>query len=165
MLLYFKAFSLMRLTDAANHLSHFSSSFKDEKSQMMPIIRDSQIGSGWIGSTSVQAANVMLKTCPSPYERRCLLQLLSSADFGDGGAAASGFRQLYWKINIAEPSLRKDEGLYLGNSDALDDAELLTALENNGDWELARSWARQLEASGPPWTNSFHHVTETQVLV
>ncbi|CAI0554804.1 unnamed protein product [Linum tenue] len=95
----------------------------------------------------------MLSTCPSAYEKRCLLQLL---------AATTYYRQLYWKINLAEPSLRKEDGLNLGN-ESLDDASLLEALEKNGLWEQARNWARQLGASGGAWKSAIHHVTETQV--
>ncbi|XP_068653693.1 uncharacterized protein [Aristolochia californica] len=160
---FLQAFSQMRLTDAANHLNHFSGIFRDERPHMHTNLhRDCQIGSAWIGSTAVKAAEAILSTCPSPYEKRCFLHLLSSADFGDGGSAAAHFRQFYWKISIAEPSLRKDDGLYLGKETLDDDASLLAALEKNGDWEQARSWARQLEASGGQWKNVVHHVTETQ---
>ena len=110
----------------------------------------------------MKAADAILSTCPSPYEKRCLLQLLASTDFADGGSAAAYYRRLYWKINLAEPALRKHEDLQLGN-ESLDDASLLTALENNGYWEQARNWASQLEASGTPWNSSVHHVTERQV--
>ncbi|KAG9456856.1 hypothetical protein H6P81_001364 [Aristolochia fimbriata] len=160
---FLQAFSQMRLTDAANHLNHFSGIFRDERPHMHSNLpRDCQISSPWIGSTAVKAAEAILSTCPSPYEKRCLLHLLSSADFGDGGSAAARFRQFYWKINIAEPSLRKDDGLHLGKEILDDDASLLTALEKNGDWEQARSWARQLEANDGQWKNVVHHVTETQ---
>lgn len=149
----------MRLSEASAHLGSFSARIKEE-----PIIgREGQIGTSWISSTAVKAADAMLSTCPSPYEKRCLLQLLAATDFGDGGSAATYYRRLYWKINLAEPSLRKDDGLHLGN-ETLDDSSLLTALEKNGHWEQARNWARQLEASGGPWKSAVHHVTETQVL-
>ncbi|XP_021728108.1 uncharacterized protein LOC110695197 isoform X1 [Chenopodium quinoa] len=141
-----QAFSQMRLSEASVHLGVFSSS-KEEAS--------------WISSTAVKAADAILSTCPSPYEKRCLLQLLASSDFADGGSAAAYYQRLYWKINLAEPALRKHEDLQLGN-ETLDDASLLTALENNGYWEQARSWARQLEASGTPWKSAAHHVTERQ---
>ena len=156
---FFEAFSQMRLSEASAHLGSFSARIKEE-----PIIgREGQIGTSWISSTAVKAADAMLSTCPSPYEKRCLLQLLAATDFGDGGSAATYYRRLYWKINLAEPSLRKDDGLHLGN-ETLDDSSLLTALEKNGHWEQARNWARQLEASGGPWKSAVHHVTETQVL-
>lgn len=93
-----------------------------------------------------------------------MLQLLAATEFGDGGSAAAYYRRLYWKINLAEPSLRKDEGLDLGN-ETLDDASLLTAFETNGHWEQARNWARQLEATGGPWKSAVDHVTETQVIL
>ncbi|XP_056696690.1 uncharacterized protein [Spinacia oleracea] len=141
-----QAFSQMRLSEASAHLGMFSTS-KEEAS--------------WISSTAVKAADAILSTCPSPYEKRCLLQLLASTDFADGGSAAACYRRLYWKINLAEPVLRKHEDLQLGN-ETLDDASLLSTLENNGYWEQARNWARQLEASGAPWKSAAHHVTERQ---
>lgn len=138
----------MRISDASAHLGSFSIRIKEEAS--------------WISSTAVKAADAILSTCPSPYEKRCLLQLLASTDFADGGSAAAYYRRLYWKINLAEPALRKHEDVQLGN-ESLDDASLLTALENNGYWEQARNWASQLEASGTPRNSSVHHVTERQV--
>ncbi|XP_077212898.1 spatacsin carboxy-terminus protein isoform X2 [Tasmannia lanceolata] len=157
-----QAFSQMRLSEAAAHLASFSARLKEERHHMQPnVARDGQIGTTWISLTAVKAAEAMLSTCPSAYEKRCLLQLLASADFGDGGSAATCFRRIYWKINLAEPSLRKDDDLYLGN-EILDDASLLTALEKNGHWEQARNWARQLESSGAAWKSAVHHVTETQ---
>ncbi|KAJ4828081.1 hypothetical protein Tsubulata_018948, partial [Turnera subulata] len=157
-----QAFSQMRLSEAAAHLGSFSSRIKDEPSSFQSNVgREGQSGTLWISSTAVKAANAMLSTCPSPYEKRCLLQLLSSTDFGDGGSAASHYRRLYWKINLAEPMLRKDVELHLGD-EALDDSSLLKELEKNGHWEQARNWARQLEATGGPWKSAVHHVTETQ---
>ncbi|MBA0562724.1 hypothetical protein Golob_007747 [Gossypium lobatum] len=159
-----QAFSQMRLSEASAHLGSFSARIKEEPSHLQTNIgRDGQIGMSWISSTAIKAADATLSTCPSPYEKRCLLQLLAAADFGDGGFAAACYRRLYWKINLAEPSLRKNDGLHLGN-ETLDDASLLTALEENMQWEQARNWARQLEASGGPWKSSFHQVTETQLL-
>ncbi|WCJ29873.1 hypothetical protein M5689_011476 [Euphorbia peplus] len=155
-----QAFSQMRLSEAAAHLGSFSVRIKDESTQSS-IGREEQTGTWWSSSTAVKAANAMLSTCPSPYEKRCLLQLLAATDFGDGGSAAGYYRRLYWKINLAEPLLRKDDDLHLGN-ETLDDSSLLTALEKNGHWEQARNWARQLEASGGPWKSAVHHVTETQ---
>ncbi|PNX72034.1 hypothetical protein L195_g027923, partial [Trifolium pratense] len=125
--------------------------------------REGQIGTSWISSTAATAADAVLSTCPSPYEKRCLLQLLAATDFGDGGNAAAYYRRLYWKINLAEPLLRKDDELHLGNEN-WDDASLLSALEKNRHWEQARNWAKQLEASGAPWKSAMHHVTESQAL-
>ncbi|KAE8706827.1 ubiquitin carboxyl-terminal hydrolase 27-like [Hibiscus syriacus] len=157
-----QAFSQMRLSEASAHLGSFSARIKEEPSHLQTNIgREGQIGMSWISSTAIKAADATLSTCPSPYEKRCLLQLLAAADFGDGGSAAARYRQLYWKINLAEPSLRKNDDLHLGN-ETLDDASLLTALEENMQWEQARNWARQLEASGGPWKSTFHQVTETQ---
>jgi spatacsin len=154
----------MRLSEASAHLGSFSARIKEEPASVQTNIgREGQIGTSWISSTAIKAADAMLSTSPSPYEKRCLLQLLAATDFGDGGSAATHYRRLYWKINLAEPSLRKDDGLHLGN-ETLDDASLLTALEKNGHWEQARNWARQLEASGGSWKSVVHHVTETQVL-
>lgn len=154
----------MRLSEASAHLGSFSARIKDESSNFQSnMVREEQTATSWLSSTAVKAANSMLSTCPSPYEKRCLLQLLAATDFGDGGCAATYYRQLFWKINLAEPLLRKDDGLHLGN-ETLDDASLLTALEKNGHWEQAINWARQLEASGGPWKSAVHHVVETQVL-
>ncbi|XP_043696644.1 uncharacterized protein LOC122647289 isoform X2 [Telopea speciosissima] len=157
-----QAFSQMRLSEASAHLASFSARIKEESLHLSANIgREGQIGTSWISSTAVKAADAMLSTCPSAYEKRCLLQLLAATDFGDGGSAAACFRRLYWKINLAEPSLRKGDDLYLGN-ETLDDASLLTALEKTGHWEQARNWARQLEASGGRWKSVVHHVTEAQ---
>ncbi|XP_024032136.1 uncharacterized protein LOC21400717 isoform X2 [Morus notabilis] len=157
-----QAFSQMRLSEAAAHLGSFSARIKEEPSQLQANIgREGQIGISWISSMAVKAADATLLACPSPYEKRCLLQLLAATDFGDGGSTATDYRRLSWKINLAEPSLRKDDLLQLGN-ETLDDASLLEALEKNGHWEQARNWAKQLETSGGPWKSAFHHVTETQ---
>lgn len=153
----------MRLSEASAHLASFSARIKEESFLLYTsVARDGVVRTSWISSTAVKAAEAILATCPSPYERRCLLQLLAGADFGDGGSASAYFRRLHWKINLAEPSLRKDEDAYLGN-EILDDASLLTALEANGRWEQARNWARQLESSGASWKAAVHHVTEAQV--
>lgn len=152
----------MRLSEASAHLGSFSVRIKEESAHSLTNVRkEENIATSWISSTAVKAADSVLSSCPSPYEKRCLLHLLAATDFGDGGIAAVGYRRLYWKINLAEPSLRKDD-LHLGN-ETLDDASLLTALEKNGNWEQARNWARQLEATGGPWKSAAHHVTETQV--
>ncbi|CAN1314546.1 hypothetical protein LINPERPRIM_LOCUS29368 [Linum perenne] len=98
----------------------------------------------------------MLLTCPSAYDKRCLLQLLAATEFGDGGSATTYYRQLYWKINLAGLSLCKDDDVNLGN-ESLDDA-----LAKNGYWEQARNWARQLGASGGTWKPAVHHVNKTQ---
>ncbi|KAH7860687.1 hypothetical protein Vadar_016791 [Vaccinium darrowii] len=156
-----QAFSQMRLSEASAHLGSFSARIKEEPAHIQINLLKGQTGTSWISSTAVKAADSMLSTCPSPYEKRCLLQLLSATDFGDGGSAATNYRRLYWKINLAEPLLRIDDGLHLGD-ESLDDSSLLTALEKNGYWDHARNWARQLEASGGPWKFAVHHVTETQ---
>ncbi|XWS41450.1 hypothetical protein CRYUN_Cryun17cG0082900 [Craigia yunnanensis] len=157
-----QAFSQMRLSEASAHLGSFSARIKEEPSNLQTNIgREGQISVPWISSTAIKAADAMLSTCPSPYEKRCLLQLLSAADFGDRGSAADYYQRLYWKINLAEPSLRKNDGLLLGN-ETLDDASLLTALEENRQWEQAHNWARQLEASGGPSKSTVLQVTETQ---
>ncbi|KAM7262326.1 hypothetical protein ACFE04_021403 [Oxalis oulophora] len=157
-----QAFSQMRLSEASAHLGSFSARIKEEPTHFHGNIdTEGEIGISWISSTAVKAADATLSTCPSPYEKRCLLQLLAATDFGDGGHAATFYRRLYWKINLAEPSLRKDQDLQLGDG-TLDDASLLTALETNGLWEQARNWAKQLDATGGPWKSTVHHVTETQ---
>lgn len=155
----------MRLTEASVHLNSFSTRIKDE-SLYMPtnIQRDGALKEAWISSTAAKAAEAMLSTCPSAYEKRCLLQLLAATDFGDGGSTSIYFQRLHWKINLSEPSLRKDDDLYLGN-EILGDDTLLAALENNGRWDQARNWARQLESAGASWKYAAHHVTETQVLL
>ncbi|KAK1299138.1 hypothetical protein QJS10_CPB14g01237 [Acorus calamus] len=158
----FQAFSQMRLSEASAHLASFSARFKEEPYHTnFGTPRDVPIKATWISSTAIKTADAMLSTCPSAYEKRCLLQLLSVVEFGDGGSAAARFGRHYWKINLAEPSLRKDEDSYLGN-EILDDAALLNALEKNGQWEQACNWARQLESSGSLWKSCVHHVTKTQ---
>ncbi|XP_075081105.1 uncharacterized protein LOC107825144 isoform X2 [Nicotiana tabacum] len=156
-----QAFSQMRLSEASAHLGSFSARIKEEPHVPTQVGKEGKIGSLWISSTAVKAADAMLSRCPSPYEKRSLLQLLAATDFGDGGSAATYYQRLYWKVNLAEPSLRKNDGLHLGN-EPLDDASLLTALEEHGHWEQARNWAKHLEASGGSWKSATHHVTETQ---
>ncbi|XP_061345491.1 uncharacterized protein LOC133291257 isoform X4 [Gastrolobium bilobum] len=157
-----QAFSQMRLSEASAHLGSFSARIKEEPMYLPTNVgREGQIGTSWISSTASTAADAVLSTCPSPYEKRCLLQLLAATDFGDGGYAAAYYRRVYWKINLAEPLLRKDGELHLGNETS-DDASLLSALEKSRQWELARNWAKQLEASGTPWKSAMHHVTESQ---
>jgi spatacsin len=154
----------MRLSEASAHLGSFSARIKEEPTHIHANLgREGQIGTSWISSTAATAADAVLSTCPSPYEKRCLLQLLAATDFGDGGNAAAYYRRLYWKINLAEPLLRKDNELHLGKEN-WDDASLLSALEKNRHWEQARNWAKQLEASGAPWKSAMHHVTESQVV-
>lgn len=155
----------MRLSEASVHLTSFSTRIKDE-SLYMPtnILRDGILKAAWISSTAAKAAEAMLTACPSAYEKRCLLQLLAATDFGDGGSTSIYFQRLHWKINLAEPSLRKDDDLYLGN-ETLGDDTLLAALENHGRWDQARNWARQLESTGASWKYAVHHVTETQVFM
>ncbi|XP_049390854.1 uncharacterized protein LOC125855205 [Solanum stenotomum] len=156
-----QAFSQMRLSEASAHLGSFSARIKEEPHVYTQAGKEGKIGSVWISSTAVKAADAMLSRCPSPYEKRCLLHLLTATDFGDGGSAATCYQRLYFKVNLAEPSLRKNDGLHLGN-EPLDDASLLTALEEHGHWEQARNWAKHLEASGGSWKSATHHVTETQ---
>lgn len=154
----------MRLSDASAHLGSFSARIKEEHPNIQTtLVKDGGIRSSWVSFIAEKASDAMLMTCPSPYEKRCLLQLLSATDFGDGGSAMSRYRRMYWKINLAEPLLRKDDVLHLGN-ESVDDDSLLTALETNGHWEQARNWTKQLEASGGP-KSAVHHVTETQVLL
>ncbi|KAJ0252438.1 Spatacsin carboxy-terminus protein [Hirschfeldia incana] len=155
-----QAFSQMRLSEASAHLGSFWARVKDESIQSNTA-KEVNFGPSWISKTAVKAADAVLSTCPSPYEKRCLLELLAAIDFGDGGLAATYYRRLYWKVNLAEPSLRWENGLDLG-SEALDDGSLLAALEKNRQWEQARNWAKQLETMGATWTSSVHHVTETQ---
>ncbi|XP_010431915.1 PREDICTED: uncharacterized protein LOC104716225 isoform X1 [Camelina sativa] len=156
-----QAFSQMRLSEASAHLGSFWARVKEESMHFQSnTAKDVNFGASWISRTAVKAADAVLSTCPSPYEKRCLLQLLAATDFGDGGSAATYYRRLYWKVNLAEPSLREND-LDLGN-EALDDGSLLTALEKNRQWEQARNWAKQLETIGATWTSSVHHVTETQ---
>ncbi|CAM8951081.1 unnamed protein product [Rhodiola kirilowii] len=157
-----QAFSQMRLAEAAAHLDSFSFRIKDDLAHLQTVtVKDEQVGTTWISSTAVKAADAVLSTCPSPYEKKCLLQLLSDAYFGDGGSSASRYQRLYWKINIAEPLLRNDNSLHLGN-ETLNDDSLLDTLEKSGHWEQARTWAKHLEASGDPWKSAVNHVTETQ---
>lgn len=160
---FLQAFSQMRLSEASAHLDSFGARVKDESMHFQSnTAKEVNFGASWISKTAVKAADAVLSTCPSPYEKRCLLQLLAAIDFGDGGSAATYYRRLYWKVNLAEPSLRWENGLDLG-SEALDDGSLLAALEKNRQWEQARNWAKQLETMGATWTSSVHHVTETQV--
>ncbi|RAL44025.1 hypothetical protein DM860_014162 [Cuscuta australis] len=155
-----QAFSQMRLSEASAHLGSFSARIKEEP-QTHTQMWNGQAGSFWICSTAVKAADAMLLKCASPYEKRCLLQLLSATEFGDGGSTAASYRRLLWKINLTEPSLQKDECLHLSN-EFVDDSSLLVALEKHGYWEHARSWARQLDAGIGSWKSAVHHVTEMQ---
>lgn len=158
-----QAFSQMRLSEASAHLTLFTARLKDESQQAQHgQNRSSKVSTGWITAAAVTAADTMLKACPSAYERRCLLQLLGGADFGDGGTAALRFRRLYWKVQLAEPALQQKPGSVTVVTSLEDDA-LLLALEKQGKWEEARSWARQLELSGLN-PKAVHHVTETQVV-
>ncbi|XP_028755143.1 uncharacterized protein LOC114714558 isoform X1 [Neltuma alba] len=157
-----QAFSQMRLSEASAHLGSFSLRIKEEPTHLQADIgREGKIGTSWISSTASKAADAVLSTCPSPYEKRCLLQLLAAIDFGDGGYASVYYRKCYWKINLAEPLLCKNDELQLGN-EASDDVSLLYALEKNRHWEGARNWARQLEASGGQLKSAMNHVTESQ---
>ncbi|XP_078164792.1 spatacsin carboxy-terminus protein isoform X3 [Carex rostrata] len=153
-----QAFSQMRLAEASAHLAAFSARTKEEQSHTQPALLHDELlnQSPWLSSTAVNAADAVLSTCPTLYEKRSLLQLLASADFGDDGSLAAYFKRLYWKINLAESDLKTDW------FDKLDDGALLTELEKRGRWEEARSWARQLGASNASWKSAVHHVTESQ---
>lgn len=157
-----QAFAQMRISEAGAHLASFSGSLKDEQRRQQGPHKHLKSNTVWITAAAVAAADAMLDGCPSPYERRCLLQLLSAADFGDGGLAAIRFRKMYWKMQLAEPALRSGSGL-LANAKDLDDEALLLELEKNGQWEEARSWAGQLDLSSQRTSSALHHVTETQV--
>jgi spatacsin len=151
----------MRLSDASAHLTSFSVRIKDEASQSNSSKESSSI-TGLVVHTAVKAADAVLSTCPSIYEKRCLLQLLAAVDFADGGSSSAYFSRSYWKINLAEPSLCKDGDIYKW-SDSMDDASLMAALEKDGRWEEARTWARQLESGDTARESTFDHVTESQV--
>ena len=160
-----QAFSQMRLSEASTHLALFSARVKEDYHQAhyIPNRSGKTSTAAWISVSAVTAADTILASCPSPYEQRCLLELLSSADFGDGGAAATRFRRLYQKIQLAEPALQKGlKSMVYGAN--LDDDALLLALESQGKWEQARSWAQQLEPTGRN-AKAMHHVTEAQVCV
>jgi spatacsin len=136
---------------------------KDEASHtQLNSAKEVSVLAEWVAATAVKAADAVLSTCPSIYEKRCLLQLLSGVDFADGGSSSSYFSRRYWKINLSEPSLHKDTDIYEWN-DLMDDSCLLTSLEKDGQWELARTWARQLESSDIVWESTLDHVTESQV--
>lgn len=157
-----QAFSQMRLSEASAHLASFSVRIKDEASHaQLNSSKDVSVTAGWVAVTAVKAADAVLSTCPSIYEKRCLLQLLSAVDYGDGGASSSYFSRRYWKISLSEPSLCKDGDIYNWN-DLMDDASLLSSLEKDGRWEEARTWARQLESSDMAWESTLDHVTESQ---
>lgn len=153
----------MRLSEASAHLASFSARLKDETSHaQLNSSKEESAMAGWVAVTVVKAADAVLSTCPSIYEKRCLLQLLAVVDFSDGGSSAAYFRRGYWKIILAEPSVCKDGDTYKWN-DSMDDASLLASLEKDGRWEEARTWARQLESSDVAWESTFDHVTESQV--
>ncbi|KAJ1264321.1 hypothetical protein BS78_09G254700 [Paspalum vaginatum] len=157
-----QAFSQMRLSEASAHLASFSVRIKDEASHaQVNSSKEVSVIAGWVAVIAVKAADAVLSTCPSIYEKRCLLQLLSAVDFADGGTSSSYFSKRYWKINLSEPSLYKDGDIYNWN-DLMDDDSLLTSLEKDGRWEEARTWARQLESSDIAWESTLDHVTESQ---
>uniref|UniRef100_A9U2Z6 Predicted protein n=1 Tax=Physcomitrium patens TaxID=3218 RepID=A9U2Z6_PHYPA len=159
---FLQAFAQMRISEAGAHLASFSHCLKEDyRKQHSQYSRNTKGNTVWITAAAVAAADAMLDACPSSYERRCLLQLLSAADFGDGGLAAIRFRKLYWKMQLAEPDLRSGSGL-LANAKDLEDDVLLQELEKNGQWEEARSWAGQLDLSSQRTSSALHHVTETQ---
>lgn len=155
----------MRLPEASAHLTSFSLRIKDEVSHtQLNSSKEASVIAGWVAATAVKAADAVLSTCSSIYEKRCLLQLLSAVDFADGGASSSYFSRRYWKINLSEPSLYKESDIYNWN-DLMDYASLLTSLEKDSQWEQARTWARQLESSDIAWESTLDHVTESQVCV
>ncbi|KAH7442054.1 hypothetical protein KP509_03G068400 [Ceratopteris richardii] len=157
---FLQAFSQMRISEASAHLALFSTRLKDELFQSQQAQKGGKISTAWITRAAVTVANTMLRACPSAYERRCLLQLLAGADFGDGGVASQQFRRLYWKLHLAEPALQqKSDSVALGTD--IDDHALLLDLEKQRKWEDARSWARQLEVNGQN-RNAVNHVTESQ---
>ncbi|KAG8053146.1 hypothetical protein GUJ93_ZPchr0001g29494 [Zizania palustris] len=157
-----QAFCQMRLSEASAHLASFSARVKDEASHaQLNSSKEESAMTGWIAVTVVKAADAVLSTCPSIYEKRCLLQLLTVVDFSDDGSSSAYFRRSYWKIILAEPSLYKDGDNYKWN-DSIDDASLLASLEKDGRWEQARTWAKQLESSDIAWESTFDHVTESQ---
>ncbi|KAL2630311.1 hypothetical protein R1flu_014997 [Riccia fluitans] len=156
---FLQAFSQMRISEASAHLAGFTALLKEETHQHNTSSRNTKTNTAWITKAAVAAADAMHAACPSAYERRCLLQLLSGSDFGDGGLAAMRFRRSYWKIQLAEPALREGSELITDGA-SLDDEGLLDALEKSGQWEQARSWARQLDLSSAG--SYLHHVTETQ---
>jgi spatacsin len=153
----------MRLSEASAHLASFAARIKDEASQLNST-KEAAVISGWVVVTAVKAADAVLSTCPSIYEKRCLLQLLAEVDFADSDTSSFYFRRKYWKINLSEPSLFKDGDIYEWN-DSMDDASFLEALEKDGLWEQARTWARKLESSNIAWEYTLDHVTESQVFV
>uniref|UniRef100_A0A0E0JEY2 Spatacsin C-terminal domain-containing protein n=1 Tax=Oryza punctata TaxID=4537 RepID=A0A0E0JEY2_ORYPU len=156
------AFCQMRLSEASAHLASFSARLKDETSHaQLNSSKEESAMAGWVAVTVVKAADAVLSTCPSIYEKRCLLQLLAVVDFSDGGSSTAYFRRGYWKIILAEPSVCKEGDTYKWN-DSMDDASLLASLEKDGRWEEARTWARQLESSDVAWESTFDHVTESQ---
>ena len=158
-----QAFAQMRILEASSHLASFSGLLKEEKrKQYSQQTKVSKHDMTWITAVAVTAANAMLEACPTPYERRCLSQLLSAADFGDGGLAAIRFRKYYWKLQLAEPALQTGSYVVTNGID-LDDDSLLRELENSGQWEEARSWAGQLDLGSQRTSSALHHVTETQV--
>ncbi|MCO5582953.1 hypothetical protein L7F22_036856 [Adiantum nelumboides] len=158
---FLQAFALMRTSEASAHLALFSNRLKEELQQAQHSHnRNGRISTVWITAAAVTAADTILTACPSAYEKRCLLQLLAGADFGDGGVAALRFRRLYWKVKLAEPAFQQKLDSTVVGTDLEDDA-LLLALEKQGKWEEARTWARQLELSGQN-QKAVNHVTETQ---
>ncbi|CAA6664133.1 unnamed protein product [Spirodela intermedia] len=143
---FLQAFSQMRLSEASAHLASFSARIREEPYHLnLNAARDGKIDAPWISTTAVKAANAVLSTCPSAYEKKCLLQLLDAANF----------------VNVADPLLCNDNDVCLGN-EVLDDASVLMALERSGKWEQARNWAQLMESSGETGRSSVHHVTEMQ---
>ncbi|KAL1567191.1 hypothetical protein AAHA92_02696 [Salvia divinorum] len=67
-----QAFSHMILSKASAHLGLFSTIIKEESPLTLPNWeREGKVGNSWTSSTAVKAAEAILLTCPSPYEKRC----------------------------------------------------------------------------------------------
>lgn len=152
---FLQAFAQMRLTDASSELSSFSALLKQETN------KNARSKSSWISRTAVATAEAMLEACPSVYERRCLLELLSAVDFCDSGIAALKFRRLLRKLQLVEPSLCAGKETVV-NGPSLGDDELLASLEASGFWDEGRMWAQQLDLKDHRISSALHHVTETQ---
>ncbi|XP_078441670.1 spatacsin carboxy-terminus protein isoform X2 [Wolffia australiana] len=158
---FLQAFSQMRLPEATAHLASFSARIKEEPYQSYNSSRDGNINYTWVSNTALDAAKSVLLTCPSAYEKMCLLRLLQTADFGDGGATNVFFRREYWKLSVAEPLLSVIDGVCFDN-ETLNDDSLLIVLMKNGKWEQAGHWAKLMESSDQTGRSLVHHVTEKQ---
>ena len=153
----------MRLSEASAHLASFSARMKEE-----PYYLNSNAGinesirTSWVSKISVKAENAVVSTCPSSYEKICLLRLLEAAEFGDGGIANTCFQREHWKFSVAAPLLCTSTDIDI-ESEAFDDISLLMGLVKIGKWEEARHWAKLMESSDETSRSLVHHVTEMQV--